>query len=190
VIVDTWPKFRPPKKSGADPYEEDYRHAAELEATADLFSTSLLAVAHCRKLAAEDPVDSVSGTMGLTAAVDAVLVLKSERGQHDAALFVTERDIDERELALHWDPQFALWSILGDAAEYRLSAERQRVPAFFDRTGQAMTPAEVAPPIDKARAVTRQTLWRIARYGHLLSVGRGHYARKVSPESPGAAGSP
>jgi hypothetical protein len=175
VIVDTWPKFRPPKKSGADVYDEDYRHATELKATADLFKTSLLAVAHCRKLAAEDPVDSVSGTLGLTGAADAVLVLKRERGQHDAALFVTGRDIDERELALRWDPQFALWSILGDAEEYRISAERQRVLALFERSPKAMTPAEVAALIDKSRNATKKMLWLMASDGQLEAIGEGLY---------------
>ena len=62
-------------------------------------------------------------------------MLKKERGQHDACLFMTGRDLEDKELALRWDPKYVLWSILGDADQYRVTKERQEV---LDRaTGMA-----------------------------------------------------
>src|SRR5262249_55515259 len=124
ILIDTWAKFRPQKVRGDDAYEIDYAHAAALKALTDRYGIAIVVLHHCRKMDADDPVDSVSGTLGLTGCADAVLVLKRERGRHDAALFVTGRDLEEQEFALQFDPEFALWSIAGDADEYRLSQER------------------------------------------------------------------
>ena len=83
---------------------------------------AILIVHHLRKLGAEDPLDQVSGSMGLTGGADGALVLNRERGRADAYLYVTGRDIEEeKELALSWDSTTATWKIAGDAEEYRTS---------------------------------------------------------------------
>jgi hypothetical protein len=136
---------------------------------------AILIIAHCRKLDAEDPVDSVSGTLGLTGACDGVLVLRRERGQHNAALFITGRDVEERELALQFDPKYALWSIAGDAENFRMSRERADVLALFKKAGKELTPTEAAPLLGKTVAATKLTFWRMAQDGQLLALGDGHY---------------
>jgi RecA-family ATPase len=100
VIIDTWQKLRPSKLCGKNDYEQDYEHAGQLKALADKYALGRLALTHCRKADASDVLDSVSGTLGLTGAADATLVLKRQRGQADAELFATSRDLEERELAL------------------------------------------------------------------------------------------
>src|SRR5262249_43451065 len=103
VIVDTWPKFRPrPRGRNGDRYAEDYQDAADLKGLLDRHAVAGLALVHCRKLGSEDPLEEVSGTLGLTGAADTTLVLRRDRGKHDATLFVTGRDVEEREVALDW----------------------------------------------------------------------------------------
>src|SRR5262249_39218185 len=114
VVVDTWAKFRPPMPRNANAYDFDCESAGRLTRLAAKYQVAILVICHCRKLEGEDPVDSVSGTLGLTGSADAVLVLKRERGQHDAALFVTGRDVEEEELALSFDKRTARWSIMGE----------------------------------------------------------------------------
>jgi hypothetical protein len=180
VIVDTWPKFRPPKARGKDPYEEDYEHAAQLKALADKYGVAILVIAHCRKLEADDPVDSVSGTLGLTGACDGVLVLKRERGQHNAALFVTGRDIEERELALKFDTEYAMWYVLGDAEAFRVSTDRAAVVELLKKANRPMTAAEAAPLLNKTVSTAQKLFWRMAEDGQLLGLGRGVYALCVA----------
>jgi hypothetical protein len=162
-IIDTWAKFRPAKTRGRDCYEEDYEHSTQLKALADQFGVGLLAMHHCRKLPADDPVDSVSGTLGLTGAADAVLVLKRERGQHDAALFVTGRDIEEQELAMRWDNTSALWSIMGTADQYRMSRERAEIVEILRRENRPMSPSEIAPLVGKKVGNVKYLLWKLAQ---------------------------
>jgi hypothetical protein len=175
VIVDTWPKLKPLRKRGADPYEEDYAHGADLKRLADEFGVAILALAHCRKLGATDPLEEVSGTLGLTGAADAVLVLRRERGQHDAALYVTGRDVEEQELALSWDPRFKSWSVLGEASEYRVNKERQEVLNLLHKLGKPCKPGDAAMMLGKSRDTTKKLFWRMAEAGLLETLSGGLY---------------
>jgi hypothetical protein len=175
LVVDTWAKFRPRKIRGKDSYEEDYDHAGPVKALADRFGVSILILHHCRKLDASDPIDSVSGTLGLTGCADAVLVLKRDRGRHDVVLFLSGRDLEEQELALQWDPAYCRWSIAGQAEEYRMSQERAQVVELLRKSGKAMTPAEAAPLLGKPLGTVKSLFWHMAQDGHLLNTGDGHY---------------
>jgi hypothetical protein len=178
VVIDTWQKFRPAKARGKDSYEEDYAHAAELKALADRYGVAVLALHHCRKLEASDPVDSVSGTLGLTGAADTVLVLNRARGQADATLFCTGRDLEERELALKWDSQFALWSLMGPADEYRLSQEKSKALDTLKTLGHPATPTELALLLDKTPNATKKILWRLAQDDWVKADADGNYSPK------------
>src|SRR5262249_34588789 len=82
VDVDTWPKFRPrPRGRNGDRYAEDYQDAADLKGLLDRHAVAGLALVHCRKLGSEDPLEEVSGTLGLTGAADTTLVLRRDRGK-------------------------------------------------------------------------------------------------------------
>src|SRR5439155_20158722 len=113
VAIDTLAKIRPAhRRRDGNLYDEDYAALTGLKTVADRFDISLAVAAHLRKLDAADPVDTVSAALGLAGAADAVLVLKLDRGQADATLFVTGRDLEEQELALRWDQELCAWAIL------------------------------------------------------------------------------
>jgi hypothetical protein len=106
-------------------------------------------VHHLRKQPADDPVDAVLGSIGLTGSPDGVFVLTRERRRHDATLFMTGRDIEERELALKLDPETFAWTILGDVDEYRMSRERADILAVIKDLAIPATPASVADVLGK-----------------------------------------
>jgi hypothetical protein len=170
VIVDTWGKFRPSRIRNADLYEEDYSHASTVKALADEYAVAVLLVDHCRKMDSTDPVDSVRGSIGSTGAADAVLILKRERGQHDAALFVTGRDLEEQELALTWDAEYCLWSVAGQAEEFRTSRERFQILDVLRKSKKPMTPTEIAPLVDKNVNAVKKLLWTMSNDGQVRSL--------------------
>jgi hypothetical protein len=175
VVVDTWVRFKPVRVRGANEYEEDTAHGSAVKDLADARGVSVLVITHCRKMPAADPLEEVMGSQGLTGVADGTLVLRRERGQHDAALFVTGRDVEEQELALRWDPQHALWTVAGPAAEYRLSRERAEVVALLRRHGQPMSPAEVAELLGKARNAVKFLMWSMAKDAQLRPAAGGKY---------------
>ena len=76
---------------------------------------------------AADFVETVQGTFGTAAAADTIIVVKRSRGEADATLYVTGRDVDEQELALRFAPETGTWELLGDAAEYGLGETRKEI---------------------------------------------------------------
>ena len=137
---------------------------------------AILIVHHLRKLGAEDPLDQVSGSMGLTGGADGALVLNRQRGRADAYLYVTGRDIEEeKELALSWDSTTATWKIAGDAEEYRNSRERQEVEECLRTLGESAGPKEVSEALGKPYNNVKQLMWKMGNEGDLRSVGGGKY---------------
>src|SRR5262249_39369802 len=145
---------------------QDTAHATEVKTLAEGKGVPFLVLHHCRKGGAEDPLEEVNGTLGLTGAADGILVLRRERGQCDASLHVTGRDVEEREVALKWDPARALWTILGDADEFRLSKERSDVLAVYRHEGQPLRAADVAELLGKKtkqeKDAVRRLVWKLA----------------------------
>jgi len=74
VVIDTLAKFRA-GQTGKNLYKEDYEAVEPLVELAAHHNVAVLIVHHLRKLGAEDPLDQVSGSMGLTGGADGALVL-------------------------------------------------------------------------------------------------------------------
>jgi hypothetical protein len=188
VVVDTWVKFRPKKLVKTDDYEWDYQHGGELKKVADRERLATWPLHHCRKLGAADPLEEVSGSVGLTGVADAVLVMRRERGRHDAALFVMGRDVEEQELALSWSGQFCTWSLLGDAQEYRISKERSEVVSVVRRAGRPVRAGEVAAALGKSQPTVRKLLWSMFNDGQLACPSEGLYCLSGNGSHSGNGG--
>jgi hypothetical protein len=101
IVIDTLGRVMPPALQGESAYQRDYRVGAALKARADAHpGLSIIVAHHDRKAAADDFVDSVSGTHGLAGAADTIMVLVRRRQAADAVLKVTGRDVPEDEFAL------------------------------------------------------------------------------------------
>jgi RecA-family ATPase len=176
IIVDTLGRFRPPQKSGANVYLDDYSVGAQLKALADKHHVALLMIHHTRKAPADDPIMEVSGSTGLTGAADTIWVLKRpKRTGADAVLFVTGRDIEERELALKFDPQTGKYSTVGDAGDLARSKIRNAILQVLRKEERPMTPTEVAASLNKDFNTVKQRMYQMMKDGELRQPERGKY---------------
>lgn len=166
VIVDTLKRVRPRQQRGASVYSEDYDAVAPLADLARRKGICILIVHHTRKLIAEDAMDRVSGSTGLTGAADAVLVLRRARGERTATLMIMGRDIEEQELALHW--RAPRWELLGDAHEHQRSAGRQAILGVLRQSGP-LGPKEISEILGRNRATIRWLLRQMTESGELKS---------------------
>ena len=91
---------------------------------------ALLLVDHHRKSASmamdSDPIDDIFGSTAKAGVVDVALGLYRKHGTPDATLKVTGRDVEEQELALHWDAEHFNWVYRGDAEEHERTQRRGR----------------------------------------------------------------
>jgi Bifunctional DNA primase/polymerase, N-terminal/AAA domain/Primase C terminal 1 (PriCT-1) len=124
VLIDVYPRLRPQTGSNRDRYQTDYASAALLQAIAVGHAVAVVALYHTRKAEASDFVETVQGTFGTAGAADTIVVVKRARGEADATLHITGRDVEERELALRFAAEVGTWELLGDAEEHDLSKTR------------------------------------------------------------------
>ena len=103
-IIDTLAMVRGERPANESSYETDYKGLSELRTFASERNLAVLVVHHVRKMDAEDPLDKVSGTTGLTGCADAVLVLN--RDSQGTTLYGRGRDIEEIETAMAFDKDF------------------------------------------------------------------------------------
>jgi RecA-family ATPase len=168
VIIDTMGKIRKP--AGDVGYQDDVDFMAGLKRIADGRCITLLLIHHCRKAAAEDFLDLVSGTNGIAGSADTIWVLQRARGTTDAVLSITGRDIEERELALRYDLDVG-WTILGDAKELKRSQERQEIIRTLRESDHPMKPHELAELLEKNASTVKVMLWKMSKEGEVSCSG-------------------
>lgn len=169
IVVDTLARFREPDKGKGSAYAGDYDALSGLQSLAIERRVCILLIHHLRKMAADDPMDTISGTLGITGACDAVLVLARERGAADAVLHITGRDIEDAQHALKWDAPTCLWTILGDAAAVRVSQERRDILALL--AGGPAYPKGLAEALGKPRGTVRKLLHGMVHAGEVATTG-------------------
>lgn len=126
VVIDTVSAFRDNDPGRKSAYAHDYAVGEMLKPLAKEFSCAIVLVMHNRKAGAGDFMHKVSGTQGMTGSVDNVLVLERDRGNHDAALSIDGRDIEEpAQLALRFEG--GPWRCVGNVADVQRSKERNTV---------------------------------------------------------------
>lgn len=176
IVIDTLAKVRPPRQRNSDPYEFDMAVGGALQALAHQYRVSIMVIHHTRKSAADDPLDEVSGTTGITGAADAIMILKRGRGQADGTLNLTGRDIEEQELALKFHGQEGIWELLGNAAEYAKSQERIAIINLLREQGPK-TPKEISEAIQGKINNIKALLWKMARDNEVKSIGGKYETR-------------
>jgi hypothetical protein len=185
VLVDVWPRVRPRvTKRSADQYTLDYEAAELIQRLAISRGIAIVVLYHTRKAEASDFVETVTGTFGTASGADTIVVVKRGRGQADATLHITGRDISERELALRFAPEAGTWTLMGDAAEYGLGETRREILEAVRGHG-ALTPKQVAEITSVGYELAKKTMQRMAADGQLRG-DRGSYRTPVPcvPLSP------
>jgi len=177
VVIDTLARFKPRATGRRTQYDEDREAVDPLGPVAAEHGVGILLVHHLRETESDDPLDMITGSVGLTGGVDGALVLKRKRGRADAFLHVDGRDIESpTELALKFDPDAATWAIAGDAEEYRVSEARLKIRRVLEHADEPLGPKEIAELVEAKHGATRELLSQMVKDGQVKNLGRGAYA--------------
>jgi predicted ATP-dependent serine protease len=121
VIIDTLQMVR---GTEVGTYFRDYADMQVFKKLADKLGTTILLVHHTRKSGDDNPFNTISGSTGLTGAVDGSFVLvRDEKRPRYYKLAVTGRDIEQRELTLVFDTTYCLWETVSCDAEIVLDVK-------------------------------------------------------------------
>lgn len=96
------------------------------------------------------------------------MVIKRSRGEADATLHITGRDVEERELALRFAASAGTWEVLGPAAEYDLHKTRKTIIDAVREHGD-LTPKQLSELTDIKYDLAKTTVWRMANDGQLAA---------------------
>lgn len=174
AMVDVWARVKQRAGNRSDPYQSDYDNAAKLQALAISKGVSVVALTHTRKAEADDWVATLQGTFGSAAAADTLIIVRRARGQADATLAITGRDVEEQELALRFSGVAGTWTLLGDAADWALGETRLTIREVVKLHGD-LSPKQVSELTGIERATARVTMSRMANDGQLVA-SRGRYS--------------
>lgn len=158
VVIDTLAKVRPASR-GNHVYEQDYKALAPLTAMASKYRLCILIVTHNRKGKSEnDALEQVSGSLGLTGAVDGALVIDGIRTDKQYKMSLIGRDIpNDDELAIELKPN-GEWQVLGNAKQVFVSEERKAILDLLYLKPQGLKPKEIADLLDKKQGAVRKLL--------------------------------
>ncbi len=168
IVVDTLAKFRPPTGGRASAYEQDYQALAPIKALSDAHNVTILIITHNRKMDAADPLELISGTLGLSGGCDGALVLDRPRGMLDATLHLIGRDIeDDGAFAMRFRRANCTWEMLGGSEEITASNERKHLLGVFKEANRGLSPKEVSELSERKPGTVRRLLRSMLEAGNL-----------------------
>ena len=181
VIVDTLQRIRGPvdtrKKSL---YEADYEALHPFSDLYEKTGVSVVVIHHANKRdGAADVVDQVSGSTGLSGAVENVLAMVRDPAQ--TILKVRPREEEEVELALDFDAHLMTWILRGKAGLVALTDERQRILDVLSEASEPLRAKEIAALVDKPANTVAQFLYKMKHQGKLLQPKYGYYGLATDP---------
>ena len=131
IVIDTFQMIR--NSNSELSYANDYNEIGKLKQYADEMSISILLVHHLRKQGDSDPLNKLSGTTGISGAVDAVFVLdKDKRNENKANLLCIGRDIEQREFQLSFNKENCTWDLINDSLENPVPSMPQEMIDFIE----------------------------------------------------------
>ena len=114
IVIDTIERIRDTELTKTL-YSCDYKDITALREITDKHELTLLLIHHTRKMHDDDPLNTLSGSMGLVGAADGVLVLqKKKRIGNKAVLTITNRDTEEFCFDLEFDRESCRWIFKGN----------------------------------------------------------------------------
>jgi hypothetical protein len=177
VVIDVLQRVKPPGNANQNAYESDYATLAGLQRWATEHGIAVVALHHTKKGGAEDPLEALSGSNGLSACADTTLVL--DRDQNGITLYVRGRDVEEKESALKFTAGY--WTVIGDASEVRRTDERSVIVEFLGDNREPITPTDLAAALGWKPNNTKQLLFKMAQKGEVMRKNGRYF---LPPDNP------
>lgn len=123
IIIDTLGRVKGGTRKGENAYESDTRIFGELQSFALENRLAVVCVHHLKKDTGtnEDYFERISGSMGITGACDAVMVLAGKRGEETSVLRTSSRDFESQDFVVKFNG--GAWSLVSCSSETYLAEQ-------------------------------------------------------------------
>jgi hypothetical protein len=150
IIIDILQKFRDLTRARqqASQYEAEYSALSKLqEITTEIAGLGILVLLHQRKQGADDPIDTISGTLGVGGAIDTFAIL--EKDTLGFRLYGRGRDLEEFNISLALDEKCRWQNRGARTGDAPASAERANIIAVLAKSGKPMTVEQIAEAVGR-----------------------------------------
>jgi len=174
IVVDTLGRgIADKRRKDNNAYNADYDLSSALQKLTMERKICILLIHHTRKLDSENVFDEISGTTGLTAGFDTMLVLKKKDNKH--TLYVAGRDVPETEYHLEFDESSCVWKAEQKTGEVKMTVEREEIYDLIKSYNRKMKTGEIATILGKSTSNMSKMLGKMVKEGTLKSMGYGVY---------------
>lgn len=181
IVIDTLAMVKPVATGrNKSAYDHDVDALKPLHRLASEKRIAIVVITHTRKQQAEDPVERVSSTLGLTGVADTIMLMGKAPKEHSAILYARGRDIAEYEVAIKFEKH--RWEVEGDPTQV-FAGDAQKLIIEAMSKG-ATTPKEIATAIGKSDEAVRQALQRMLAQQRVFKHGYGKYILPAWTETP------
>lgn len=172
IVVDTLGRgIADKRRKDNNMYNADYDLSSALQKLTMERKICILLIHHTRKEGAENVFDEISGTTGLTAGFDTMLVLKKTDNKH--VLHITGRDVAETEYQLEFDESSCVWKAEQKASEVKMTVEREEIFELIKTYKREMRTGEIAETLGKSKSNVSKMLSKMVKDGTLITVRYG-----------------
>jgi hypothetical protein len=183
VIIDVLAQWREPVDPRTPVYSSDYDALKQIQRIAQRRNITIIVVHHTNKTKItkdDNPFDKISGSTGISGAVDAMwLLTRDPESEYASILRMTDRNIagvDRVDLA--WDDM--LGSHVVDPKSKLLAATGPERRAVYDvmikNQEYTWAPREIATELKREESVIKKHLRRLLEDKLVLRVGYGRYS--------------
>lgn len=162
-------------------YKADYEIISKFKYIAARYNIAIVLVHHLRKTGARDEFDQVSGSTGLTGAVDTIVRLNRKRLQPAATLLISGRNQKEVELALRFDEATGIWERQEQTEENHLTPERHEIVELLKKAPDPLRLQDIAQALGKKRANVGNLMNKLIKQGIAEKISYGRYQLQGGP---------
>ncbi len=174
IIIDTLGRSIADKgRKDRDNYRADYEISSKIQEMAIKNNICLLLLHHTKKGSEENVFDEISGTTGLTGAMDTMMVLKKKSNK--CTLHITGRDVQEADYEVEFSENTFTWNVIDKKDEHKLTTERQEIVDLIKKYGREMRTGEIAQLLGKEKSNISKMLKKLVDDGILTSPKFGTY---------------
>jgi hypothetical protein len=183
-IIDTYGKIQRKSKSNADlgySYKKDVEEIDVFSKFCEEMKVSVILIHHTKKTETDDWVSMVSGTYGISGSVDTLLLLKRNKGEFQATLCVTGRDVEERRYKLNTNMNKQRMNIIGEETDEdsELTDAQRDIVLCLQAHGEPASPKELSEMIGKTVGSVKRLLANMVEDGKIIRAGYGKYCDRL-----------
>ena len=113
-------------------------------------------------------IDDVMGATSKVGVADAAIGIYRQRGQPEATLKVSGRDVDDQELIIKFDRELFCWQLVGDAGDVKANSAQADVMMAIEEMGGTATITRIAKWLGKQAPNVAREVGELVARGKLI----------------------